>query len=327
MKQCLANLIATLMLCLPILVGAQEGESKSIPADEIANYLGEWSLTVKSPRGESKGHLSIRQTSEGLSVGSIKTRENQEAREIESFKKVPGALELRYTIEIQGNSLPMIATVKREASKMTGQIADEGGRFTMDIAGDLDIDPIGRAGGASTAAEGEESGDAEVSEQATSRRRRGFGGRAALKIGDHEINALSGSVSTDGDEDETIESLKDGGVALFKTSLAMKLRTPVDLNFNGTTIKAGNQGENYPGVYSMWLKRAGNGWRLVFNNEADVWGTMHNPASDAAEIPLTHEKLSEPVENLKIELKEAAGGGELRITFGQNAWSANFRVN
>ena len=52
-------------------------------------------------------------------------------------------------------------------------------------------------------------------------------------------------------------------------------------------IATGNQVVGFPGSYGLWLKRVGSGWRLVFNNEPDAWGSQHDPKFDAAEIDLS----------------------------------------
>jgi len=64
----------------------------------------------------------------------------------------------------------------------------------------------------------------------------------------------------------------------------------------------------------------------VFNEEADIWGTMHNSEADAAEVALVAGKLDEPAETFKVELTKVDGGGELRIMWGDDVWTAAFTV-
>jgi hypothetical protein len=60
------------------------------------------------------------------------------------------------------------------------------------------------------------------------------------------------------------------------------------------TIPTGNLTPGFPGADGLWLKKARGGWRLVFNHEADSWGTQHDPAFDAAEIELAYSKGGAP---------------------------------
>jgi hypothetical protein len=105
----------------------------------------------------------------------------------------------------------------------------------------------------------------------------------------------------------------------------MKLFTDLDLVFGTTKVAAENIAPDYPGVYGLWLKKIGDGWRLVFNQEGDVWGTMHDPAKDVVDIPLEVAKLETPQDELKVTL-DADGdkAGVLRIAWGDTAWSARF---
>jgi Protein of unknown function (DUF2911) len=118
----------------------------------------------------------------------------------------------------------------------------------------------------------------------------------------------------------------DGRVVAFVKNRPLKLETPVDLRFGDVVVAAHNQVPDYPGVYSLWLKSVGGQWRLVFNHLADVWGTQHDPAEDAAEVPLEVATTTEPVETLTAKLEPAAGGGILRLTWGTMAWSVPFSV-
>ncbi|MEK7793927.1 MAG: hypothetical protein AAB353_05325 [Candidatus Hydrogenedentota bacterium] len=143
-----------------------------------------------------------------------------------------------------------------------------------------------------------------------------------------------------------IATLKDGDVIEFAQSAAPKLKTAWDLKFGDLVIKTDNVAENYPGVYGLWIKKTGDGWRLVFNNKADLWGTMHDPTTDAGEAALEYAALSEPVQTdkialdlikdakekeserdkgrFKIALEENGADITMRITWGAHAWSAKF---
>ena len=112
----------------------------------------------------------------------------------------------------------------------------------------------------------------------------------------------------------------------FTGSSAVQLRTDLSLRFADSVIEAGNLATGYPGVYSLWLKRVGEEWSLVFNREGDIWGTQHDPAFDVAEVPLEFQLLDAPVENLKWKLKEADGGGRLLVSWDRFELSASFET-
>ena len=75
-----------------------------------------------------------------------------------------------------------------------------------------------------------------------------------------------------------------------------------------------------------WLRRVDAGWRLIFNVDADIWGTQRRAELDVAEVPLLIEQPL-ALENLfKIELAEATDGGVLRMVWGQYQWTVPFEV-
>jgi hypothetical protein len=121
-----------------------------------------------------------------------------------------------------------------------------------------------------------------------------------------------------------IQSPIDGQVVAFIENRPLKLKTPVDLRFGDVVVRARNQGPDYPGVYSLWLKSVAGQWRLVFNHLPDVWGTQHDPAQDAAEVPLQVAATTAPVESFTATLEPAAGGGILRLRWGTTEWLAPF---
>ena len=78
---------------------------------------------------------------------------------------------------------------------------------------------------------------------------------------------------TDGDDYANLASVGEGAVVTFTRAPAIKLRTPVALQFGAVTIPTENVAPDYPGVYGLWLKNRGDGWVLAFTDEPDVWGT------------------------------------------------------
>lgn len=165
---------------------------------------------------------------------------------------------------------------------------------------------------------------------------------AKLTIGDKDVKvAYSLRLLTTGPDYPGVEAAKDGQVVVLTESAPPKLKTDLSLMFGDALVKTENVAKDYPGVYGLWLKRVGEGWHLVFNEKADAWGTMHDPASDAAEIEVEYSHDAEAAKTIAAlrddpegkgasikAILEADGdaGGTLRIEWGAHAWTAAFKV-
>jgi hypothetical protein len=147
--------------------------------------------------------------------------------------------------------------------------------------------------------------------------------------GGAKVNVSFGVPKFAGREYTEMESVAEGKVVRFFDSAAIKLATDRDLLFGETRIRKANVAPGYPGVYSLWLQRTGNGWRLVFNEKADVWGTQHEPAADVASVPLQHTRVDGMTPELAVKLQASAqGDGSWLLVFhwGEHRWDAQFRV-
>ena len=124
-----------------------------------------------------------------------------------------------------------------------------------------------------------------------------------------------------------IESLADGEVLRLTRAAVIRLRNETPLRFGETAVPTGNLAPGFAGSWGLWLKRRGEGWRLVFNHEADSWGTQHDPAFDAAEIDLTWSRNGPAGRPLGAALAPAAAdGGRLVIHWGVHEWTAGYAV-
>ena len=84
--------------------------------------------------------------------------------------------------------------------------------------------------------------------------------------GDRTIEVRFDQPTTEDAAYRAIQSPIDGQVVAFIKNRPLKLKTPVDLRFGDVVVRAHNQGPDYPGVYSLWLKSVAGQWRLVFNH-------------------------------------------------------------
>lgn len=152
---------------------------------------------------------------------------------------------------------------------------------------------------------------------------------ASLELAGAKIEVAWGAAAAKGPAFEAVETLANDEVVEFPRDAALKLMTAADLLFGDLRIVEGNAAEGYPGVYSLWIERAEDGWRLVFNEKADVWGTQHDPAADVGRADLAYEQAEAETETFQVELVEEGGedrGGRLTLSWGRHRWSAPFRI-
>ena len=155
-------------------------------------------------------------------------------------------------------------------------------------------------------------------------RRLRYGNLAELELNGKQLRISYPDLLTDSDDYRVFESLGAGDVAVWKSGRAVKLLTHVSLSFDGIVVPYGNASPDYPGVYSLWPRRTADGWSLVFNGEADIWGSQRNAGADAVEVPLEHSTADEPAEKLTIEFLEVEPGAVLRIAWGDHQFLAAF---
>ncbi len=124
-----------------------------------------------------------------------------------------------------------------------------------------------------------------------------------------------------------ISSVADGAVVRLTEAAVLRLRTMLPLQFGDVAVDTQNLAPGFPGSYGLWLKRAGAGWRLVFNNEPDSWGTQHDPDFDAAEIDVEYSQDEGSTRPLGVALvPTGARSGRLVIHWGAHEWSTDFTI-
>ena len=109
----------------------------------------------------------------------------------------------------------------------------------------------------------------------------------------------------------------------------------VPLKFGDVLLETGNIGlRGSPGAYGVWLKRVADGWRLVFNDEPDAWGTQHNPEFDAAEVDLDYTQSNLMDEAMHDSSRALSASvvmttpeqGHFLLVWGPHEWTADFTV-
>lgn len=78
------------------------------------------------------------------------------------------------------------------------------------------------------------------------------------------------------------------------------------------------------GEYSIFTMPTKNGWTIMFNKEANIWGTQYNPANDVLRVPMQVKQLKEPVELMTIEIVPVIGGGAINVIWENTKASVAF---
>ena len=131
-------------------------------------------------------------------------------------------------------------------------------------------------------------------------------------------------------EDEDYRRLSgtaDGDVVQWVRAAPPRLTSDVTLRFGRTALPTGNLAAGFAGMYAVWLRKVDGGWRLVFNDEADSWGTQYDPAFDAAEIDAEYSRSAGAFRPLGVTLVPTGNSrGRLVLHWGPNEWAADFAV-
>jgi hypothetical protein len=141
-------------------------------------------------------------------------------------------------------------------------------------------------------------------------------GKAEMKAGPGVITVDYGRPSLKGRD--MFAQLQEGTFWRVGRNEATVLTTPVDLAFGGTRVATG--------AYSLWLKKSGESFLLVFNSQTGQWGTQHDPAKDVASVTMTKSPLAAPVETFTIGLTPAPKGGVLDLSWGPTKLAATFEL-
>ncbi len=300
---------------------AAEDQGQPIPTvptkldtDKVANLLGTWDFSMKIQGNDMNMSLQLEDVN-GKLGGLVQASFGGDGPVmIEDAAQIPGGVELSYEMSFGPQSARIKIELLKEGDVVKGKIGDTGGFFSSEFeAKKSDKVLVARA-----EAGGDGDGDGN-----RRRRRGGAGDEVTLRLDEgKKIRITFGNLATDSEDFKRLEETKDGEVFKFVAHRATKIFTDVNLDFAGTVVKQGNAHADYPGVYSVWLKRKGTGWSLVFNSDADIWGTQQDPAADVAEVSLEYSKAAEEADKLDITLEN----GELKYVWGPHVWVAKYTV-
>ncbi len=147
-------------------------------------------------------------------------------------------------------------------------------------------------------------------------------------IGGAKVEVHAGRLPEMGVDYDSFRRLADGpgtGMIEFQTVSPIKLRTETGLRFGELAVAPGNVADDYPGLFSLWIEKLeGDSWRLIFNHEADTWGTMHDPAADLGGVPLQHQRNVGAQGPFSVAIEPDGGGYLLVLSWGEHSWSVGF---
>lgn len=292
--------VAALLLAAPLATG-EAPIASTLATSEAERLVGDWTLNFKTPGGEMKLGLSVADVG-GFLGATLDSPQQPEPRALEKISMTPEGVDFSFEMPFGDQKLTMHLVLTESAGKLAGTLSEQNKIFSTPVSGERGKFEV-------TAAE------------------RASPSEAQLRIADKKIRITFGNLSTKGEDYPKLASVPDGAVFRFVGSRATKLFTDADLAFGDTIVKAANYGPNYPGVYSLWIKRSGDTWKLVVNKQPDVWGTQHDPAHDVAEIPLLAAPRADAQEEFRITLDPKNQGGIVRLAWGNTEWSTSFSVS
>lgn len=292
-------------------VTAEDIQPSSLRVGQFRGYLGEWVLTIEVP--DSPRHLLLNLSSvDGKMAATVQASGQPQPQVVTDISESSLALRLRYTSSFGETESAVKLTLRLlDRATLTGSISDELGL----IAPEFEVDDAAKTLGLGLfefRVRGDKGGK--------------LPGRALLDIAGNIVKISYVEIRAGSPDHKLLANVKNGEVFEFTSARATKLFTDADLQFGDILIKTENAGENYPGVYSLWLKKVNNGWSLVFNEHADVWGTMYEAEMDVAEVPLEYTKLEEQTKRLTIDLESRGEGGLLKLAWGAEQWSTPFTI-
>jgi len=299
----LSTMALALLLTLTNLATAEEAIPTALDFASAERYAGTWVVTMEMQGNEMNFNLNVSEI-DGKVGATIDSKMQPEPQAIEIVHETPEGLDFVFKLGFQGQQFTMHLVARESAGQLTGSLSEQNKIFSGEITG------------------------RKAKKEDLVQGRRGSPTETKIRIGDNQkIRVTFGNLKSTSDDYDLFQNVKTGDVFKFAGSRATKLFTDTDLVFGNETVKAHNFSENYPGVYSLWLKRTDKGWNLVFNEQPDIWGTQHKAEFDIAEVALDAMTLDEVVTEFIVKLEQNGGGGKLNLAWGNTQWSTPFSLS
>ena len=302
-----AALIAVAAFSFP--ATAEEPIKTSLDASEAQDFIGVWAVKMEMMGNVMEFEMTVVDL-DGKAGASFDSARQAEAVAVEEMEMLDdGSLKLSYDMPMGSQTFKLNVIAELNDDGLEGTISEASGLFEAPFTAQEAFD------------------DPETRVQR--RRNRQISSTAAnLRFDKEKVRITFADIKTDSKDYEDFQNLADGEVFEYVGGRAAKILTDIDMNFGDTIVKKGNAHETYPGVYSVWVKKAGKGWKLVFNEEADVWGTMYNPEVTVAEVPLVESAAEEAADTYKVTMEKGndESTGKILIHWGDKILTATFTV-
>lgn len=285
---------------------AEDPAATELSTSEADDFIGLWKITSEIMGREFIVFLNVADV-EGKLGATLDMEGNPEPRAFESMAKTENGIMLDGELLFMGSFKVVInMTLEFEdENSLIGVLKNPGGFFESPLVGEP--------------ATKEELDSVQGKRRAPTETR--------IRIGKKTVRIAFSGLESDSIEWEQLQNTKDGEVFQYTLHRAMKIYTEFDLANGDTTIKKENFAPDYPGVYSLWMKKVGDGWSLVFNSQPDIWGSRHKAEFDVYEVPMTLTTVEgDPAEKYIVKLEEDGAKALLTMNWGDQQWSTNFEI-
>jgi hypothetical protein len=127
-------LTAALVLCCSLQASALVAQTnvETIPVAGVEAFLGSWTVNVNGDTGPVTLQVAITDNAGRLAVRISGGAEGTEGRTVQRISKSQdGALQVAYTLAIQGQSVPSVLTLKPEGATTTATVSLAGGQLVL----------------------------------------------------------------------------------------------------------------------------------------------------------------------------------------------------
>lgn len=135
-----SSALALALAAIPMATFAQQAAATAAPAAEapatpadIASLAGEWALSMQSPMGPSTSNLKLT-AAEGKVSAEISSEMIPKTTITQIFKSGSN-LVLKYSVDFQGQAIPVILTLTPKGDDVAANFDFGGGQFLMDGTG------------------------------------------------------------------------------------------------------------------------------------------------------------------------------------------------
>lgn len=118
--------VAVALVAAPIVAGAQAALSVA----DAAPFMGTWTIVLDTPQGSMPMDIAVKDAG-GRVTGEISS-DMMGVQPITDVTKADTSLVLRYTLDMQGNAIPMVIKLTPDGANMKFSLDAAGGQFYLE---------------------------------------------------------------------------------------------------------------------------------------------------------------------------------------------------